>query len=84
MAAPSLAERLRAHGEAFTLALELGITPRAAEAVIRDRQARLRWLAGEQRRALRHAPSTSSVSAQGDRGSRGHSERDSQPWMMRE
>ena len=80
MAAQSLAEHYRAHREAFTLALELGITPRAAEAVIRDRQARLRWLAGEQRREAR---SEAPVLRQAQ-DERVLSERDPQPWMMRE
>lgn len=35
----SEAERLRAHREAFNLALELGITPREAEAELRRRRA---------------------------------------------
>lgn len=78
MAAPSLADRYHAHGEAFKLSLELGITPRAAEAVIRDRQARLRWLAGEQRRVAQSQPPLDFT-----RDERTESER-SEPWMMRE
>ena len=77
MAVPSYAERMRAHGEAFKLSLELGITPRAAEAVIRACQARLRWLAGEQRRVARAQAPLPMVGAPGD-------ERDPEPWMMRD
>lgn len=77
MAAPSLAERYRAHRAAFTLALELGITPREAEAMIRQREARLRWLGAEQRRQARlHTPFASQAPAP--------DERDPEPWMMRD
>ena len=72
----SLAERYRAHGEAFVLALELGCTPREAEAEIRRRQARLRWLGAEQRRQRKaKAPLLPPV-----RDERAISE----PWMMRD
>lgn len=85
MAGPSLADRYRAHREAFTLALELGITPREAEIEIRRRQARLRWLAGEQRwQARERAPLTvlRSLDRLGTGGPQG--ERDPEPWMMRD
>lgn len=42
----SEAERLRAHREAFTLALELGCTPREAEAELRRRKTRRRATCG--------------------------------------
>lgn len=78
MATRSLAEHYRAHREAFTLALELGITPREAEIEVRKRQARLRWLAGEQRREAREqAPFTPNAASRDERA-------DSQPWMMRD
>ena len=91
----SLAERYRAHGEAFVLALELGCTPREAEAEIRRRQARLRWLAGEQRRQARTQRSLDfarPLDAARDRNervrplgsARDRNERDPQPWMMRD
>lgn len=37
------AERMRAHRAAMAVALELGITPKEAEAVIASRIARARW-----------------------------------------
>ena len=83
MAAPSLAKHYRAHREAFTLALELGITPREAEAEIRKRQARLRWLAAEQRREARSAAPVHQ-SLDFARDERAGVECDQQPWMMRE
>jgi hypothetical protein len=39
---PPLADRLRRHREVFTLALELGVTPREAEAVLAQRAAAAR------------------------------------------
>lgn len=42
-ARPSLAQRMRAHRAAFTLALELGVTVAEAEAELARRAARDRW-----------------------------------------
>ena len=78
MAAPSIAEHYRAHREEFELALELGITPRAAREEIRLRQARLRWLAKQQR-----LDSKMHQSFDFARDERLGSER-SEPWMMRD
>ena len=58
---PTMAERLRAHREAFELALDEGITPAEAEAIIARRAAIARWteterrLAAMQQRPLRAA-----------------------------
>lgn len=41
----SIAEHYRAHRQAFELALELGCTPKEAEAELARRAARDRWLA---------------------------------------
>lgn len=62
--APSLAERYRAHREAFELARELGCTPKEAEAELarradaeQRRKAREEWQRGHDRlEALRNAP----------------------------
>jgi hypothetical protein len=70
------AERMRAHREAFTLALELGCTPREAEAEIARRQARLSWLAADQRLQERTLHSELLLAPETDR--------DSAPWMMRD
>ena len=52
MAAPrSLAERLRAHREEFTLALELGCTPKEAREKIDRAKARAKFLSGQARLA---------------------------------
>ena len=72
----SLAQRYRAHREAFTLALELGCTPREAEAEIARRKTRLRWLAAQQRlqaRTQSREPIFTPDAA-----------RDPAPWMMRD
>ncbi len=70
----SEAERLRAHREAFCLAMELGITPREAEAELRRRRAiardhettaRLQAKMCAAPRAAQHSPSWDA------------------PWMMR-
>jgi hypothetical protein len=68
----------RAKRLAFNLALELGVTPAEAEATIAAREARLRWLAAEQRRQGKTRPTSPP-----------HVElvetaREPQPWMMRE
>lgn len=53
----SLAERYRAHREAFELARELGCTPKEAEEQIARRKARQQWQQGHDRlEALRNAP----------------------------
>jgi phage terminase small subunit len=55
--APSLAERYRAHREAFELARELGCTPKEAEAELARRRARENWQRSHDRlEALRNAP----------------------------
>ena len=77
--APSLAEQYRRHRQAFLLALELGCTPREAEAEMRRREARERWRAGRDRFEARMA---APVDAPGMSENRG--ERDPQPWMMRD
>lgn len=51
--AHSLADRYRQHRIAFELARELGVTPREAEAVLAQREARARWLVAERRLAAR-------------------------------
>lgn len=45
----SLAERFRAHREAFALALELGCTPAEADAELARRAAKARWQDSTQR-----------------------------------
>lgn len=53
----SIAEKYRAHREAFLLAQELGCTPREAEAEIERREARARWKDSAARlAAVRHRP----------------------------
>ena len=55
--APSLAERYRAHREAFELARKLGCTPKEAEAELDRRAAHEEWLKGHARlEALRNVP----------------------------
>ena len=46
---PTLAERYRAHRQAFELALELGCTPAEAAAELDRRAARARWEQAERR-----------------------------------
>ena len=76
MTAPrTLAEYYRAKRIAFTLALELGVTPAEAEGVIADREARLRWLAAEQRRHRDPATARSAAPQPAE---------SAEPWMMRE
>jgi len=71
------AEKWRAHRKAFELALELGITPREAEAKLRQIEARERHRAGSDRLAAKmNAPLRTSA----DESCRS----DSQPWMMRD
>lgn len=74
--AASLAERLRAHRAAFTLAQVLGCTPREAEAELRRREARLRDQAAAARLADRISGCTLPPIL--ERG------RPDQPWMMRD
>jgi hypothetical protein len=80
MSRPSLAEQYRAHREAFLLALELGVTPREAEAEMRRQRAREKWRAGMDRLEARmNAPIGVDTF-----GTSGSDERDPQPWMMRD
>ena len=82
MARPlSQAEKWRAHGEAFRLALELGCTPREAEAKIAGIAAHERHRAAADRLAAKmNAPLAPAGFGPGsDDG-----ERDPQPWMMRD
>lgn len=81
----SLAQHYRAHRQAFLLALELGCTPREAEAEMRRREAREKWRAGQDRLALRQTQdermscsAAASEEAKRDTGS------GAQPWMMRD
>lgn len=80
------AEKWRRHREAFTLALELGCTPREAEAKIREIEARAEARAIlarihakqaliEARQRARQVPADFSGA---------ESDRDPQPWMMRD
>ena len=72
----SEAERLRAHREEFTLALELGCTPREAREKLRSMRARERDRAATDRLAARmEAPLTPAGQAAPARDER---------WMMRD
>lgn len=86
MAQLSQAEKWRRHREAFTLALELGCTPREAEAKIREIEERAAARAAlarihaaqallEARQRARQAPADF-LGAESDR--------DREPWMMRD
>ena len=46
---PTIAERMRAHREAFELSLELGCTPKEAEAELERRKAVSHWHASKAR-----------------------------------
>lgn len=80
------AEKWRRHREAFTLALELGCTPREAEAKIREIEAREAARAAlarihaaqallEARQRARQVPADFMAP---------ESDRDREPWMMRD
>lgn len=69
----SLAERLRAHREAFELALELGCTPREAEEELARRAARKRWEESRDRLAAKRNARPERRFADWDT-----------PWMMRD
>lgn len=53
----SRAEQLRAHREAFTLALELGCTPKEAADILRRRAAQASEAESRRRMAAKDAPS---------------------------
>jgi len=72
-AALSQAEKWRAHRAAFTLALQLGCTPREAEAQLRKRQALAAIEEKKGRLAALSAPAPSTSTPLAD-----------QPWMMRD
>lgn len=74
--AHSEAERLRAHGEAFRLALQLGCTPKEAENELRVRRAQAQ--SEELTRRLQAKMGAPIARLQAD------DERPSEPWMMRE
>lgn len=78
----SLAERYRAHGEAFRLALELGCTPREAECELERRAAHARWEETRNRLAARMnaAPRAQISAPMPDRDGPARNE----PWMMRD
>ena len=70
----SEAERLRHHRQCFTLALELGCTPREAEATLRKREALARIEDGKRRlAAMTAAPMPAQFGPLRD-----------EPWMMRD
>lgn len=70
----SEAERLRAHRAAFNLALELGITPREAEAELRKRRALASIEENRARLAAKLAPAAPAITAPAS----------DEPWMMRD
>ena len=69
------AERMRRHRAAFTLALELGITPREAEDELDRREAWARHNAAAQRLAARQGAPPSHTPIDPDRP---------QPWWQRD
>lgn len=80
------ADKWRRHREAFTLALELAITPREAEAKIREIEAR-----AAARAALARIHAKQALIEARQRARQAHVEfllpetdQDSQPWMMRD
>lgn len=77
MSKPGTAAYYRAKRLAFTLALELGVTPAEAEQELARREARLRWLAADQRRQQAQLPLSDPARVE-------PVETPSQPWMMRE
>lgn len=80
MARVTLADRYRAHREAFLLAQELGCTPKEAELALRGREARERW--EQSRRSLEAkmaAPARVRLAVSDD-----DAEPPAQPWMMRD
>lgn len=72
------AEKWRAHREAFTLALELGITPKEAEREIARIKAREAHRAATDRLAAKMAAPLPKPNFDADES------RDPQPWMMRD
>lgn len=72
----SLAEHYRAHREAFLLALELGCTPREAEAELRKRRAAERDAECTRRLAAKMAGEPPVARCDASEWS--------QPWMMRD
>jgi len=74
MARATLADRYRAHREAFVLAQELGCTPKEAEQELRRRAARACEAASVARMAAKDAASSPSTSSRNWEA----------PWMMRD
>lgn len=72
----SQAEKWRAHRKAFELALELGCTPREAEAEMRRIEARERDRAASDRLAQKMAGASEPQTLP--------AERRDEPWMMRD
>lgn len=71
----SEAERLRAHREAFTLALAEGITPKEAEARLRNQRVLASIEDKRARLAAMNAQRAAACTAPADRA---------EPWMMRD
>lgn len=76
-ARPSLAEHYRHHRQAFLLALELGCTPKEAEAEMKRREARERARAAEARLEDKMQGQFRSNSAPADRSG-------DESWMLRD
>jgi len=86
MAQLTQAEKWRRHREAFNLALELGCTPREAEAKIREIEERAAARAALARIAAKHALLDARIRARREAAALPpvESDRDPQPWMMRD
>lgn len=81
MARPSsIAEHYRAHREVFSLAQELGCTPREAQAEMACRAAKARWeeTAGRLRARMEAAPRARASAPVENDAAR------AEPWMMRD
>lgn len=76
----SEADRLRAHRAAFNLALELGVTPREAEAVLAQRAARDRWQVAKAKLDARRGGTVSQITV----GPAVEQSPGPKPWMLAE
>lgn len=79
----SQAEKWRRHRQAFLLGRELGITPREAEAKMREMEAAAKARAAADARARLHAKMNPPL-VPGYLQSARSDDRDPQPWMMRD
>lgn len=85
MTAPSLAQRYRHHRKVFLLALEMGVTPREAEAEMRRIEAREKARAARDRLDAKvNAPLRGVMGTVIIDESAVFEPRDPAPWMMRD